>query len=475
MQIMNKRIVLLAICAAFTTSLISCGDSNEPVTTNNNSGGETVSSAETADPTTIPPEATDKYAGRTYRIFNGFGLETKYIEPNIYPEEMTGDVYSDSLYQRCMDTEDRLGITIEVMDGTLSQIKTSVAAADDFADLTFADLSNVMSLVLENYCIDFYEIPNISLDKVWWDQNAEEKLSFEGKLFYTFNDSITTQTDNCRTIYFNKEMATDLQLPNLYDMVRNGTWTFDKLEEYALMAVSDLNGDTRFDGNDRYGIVNWGVTGLGEALLTGADCEIVMQGDDGVPYFNCFTERFNTVYTRILDIMNNGNLFYVGNAVNMLKSGQALFIVDSLGSAPNLRDTDVDFGILPIPKYDEEQESYWNVSPNPHAMLVPVTCSDLDFAGAVMEEMAYQSHITVLPAYYDNMLKGKVARDEDSLEMLDLIHNSVSYVIKIIGVEFSDAIYTEMANDNYDLSSMLASWQESVETQLDEVLSQFKN
>ena len=47
--------------------------------------------------------------------------------------------------------------------------------------------------------------------------------------------------------------------------------------------------------------------------------------------------------------------------------------------------------------------------------------------------------------------------------------------IKIIGVEFSDAIYTEMANDNYDLSSMLASWQESVETQLDEVLSQFKN
>ena len=53
-----------------------------------------------------------------------------------------------------------------------------------------------------------------------------------------------------------------------------------------------------------------------------------------------------------------------------------------------------------------------------------------------MEEMAYQSHITVLPAYYDNMLKGKVARDEDSLEMLDLIHNSVSYVIKIIGVEF---------------------------------------
>lgn len=77
MQIMNKRIVLLTICAAFTTSLISCGDSNEPVTTNNNSGGETVSSAETADPTTTPPEATDKYAGRTYRIFNGFGLETR--------------------------------------------------------------------------------------------------------------------------------------------------------------------------------------------------------------------------------------------------------------------------------------------------------------------------------------------------------------------------------------------------------------
>ena len=92
-----------------------------------------------------------------------------------------------------------------------------------------------------------------------------------------------------------------------------------------------------------------------------------------------------------------------------------------------------------------------------------------------MEELAYQSHKTLLPAYYENVLKGKTTRDEDSIEMLDVIHNSISYVIKIIGTEFSDAIYNEMAKKNYSLSSMLDSWKPRVETQLADVLAQFEN
>ena len=90
-----------------------------------------------------------------------------------------------------------------------------------------------------------------------------------------------------------------------------------------------------------------------------------------------------------------------------------------------------------------------------------------------MEELAYQSHITLLPAYYENVLKGKATRDDESIEMLDLIHNSVSYVIKIIGTKFSDAIYAEMQKKNYNLSSMLEKWRSQVETQLSDVLAQF--
>lgn len=175
----------------------------------------------------------------------------------------------------------------------------------------------------------------------------------------------------------------------------------------------------------------------------------------------------------MLDFLINDNVVYLGAGANEFMSDHALFMVNSLVDASNLREMKGDFGIIPTPKYNEEQESYQNVSPNPHAMLVPTTVQDIDFAGAAMEELAYQSHITLLPAYYENVLKGKATRDDESIEMLDLIHNSVSYVIKIIGTKFSDAIYAEMQKKNYNLSSMLEKWRSQVETQLSDVLAQF--
>ncbi len=431
---------------------------------------------EEADSSIIPPEATLAYEGKTYRIFNGYSKEAKYVSLEIYPEEITGDTLNDALYRRCVDTEDRLGITIEVTDGELSQIKNNIIAMDDFTDVTYVDLTNVMSLVSEGYCTDFYKIPNIDLSKVWWDSNAEEKLSLRGQLYYTFNDHIFTQTENCRAVFFNKELAEDLKLDNLYDAVRNGEWTIDMMYECGKKAVADLDGDTKITNQDRVGVVNWGFVGLGEALLTGCDAEIVkIDKSSGDPYFYCFTEQFQNIYSKILEFITKDNVVLLNAGLADFMNDHALFYVDSLVNASKLREMESDFGILPTPKLDTAQESYQNVSPNPHAMIVPVTVNDLEFAGTVMEELAYQSHKTLLPAYYDTVLKGKTTRDEDSIEMLDIIHNSVSYVIKVIGTQFSDAIYGEMAKNNENLASMLDSWKTKVETQLETTLELFDN
>lgn len=473
----NTYISSAFLLAALLLAASACGKTSpEQNSENNESTASEAVTAVTADPTTIPPEATDAYQGKTYRIFNGYADQTKYVTNEIYPDEATDDVLLTALRERCMDTEDRLGITIEVSEGNLSQIKNNIAAMDDFADVTYVDLSNIMSLVTAGYCIDFYEIPNIELSRVWWDRNAEKKLSFEGQLYYTFNDHIFTQTENCRAVYFNKELAYTLLEDNLYDIVRDGTWTIDYMYNCAKQAVSDLNGDGKINNKDSVGVVNWGYVGLGEALLTGSDAEIVKNDEKGNPYFYCFTEEFFDIYTHVLDFMIKDNVALLGgDPLNMFMGGQALFWVDSIVSASKLREMKTDFGILPNPKYNEQQEAYWNVSPNAHAMIVPVTVNDLSFAGAVMEELAYQSHNTLLPAYYENVLKGKTTRDEDSIEMLDIIHNSVSYVIKIIGTNFSDAIYKEMEKKNYNLSSMLESWKPKVEKQLADVLEQFEN
>ena len=60
-------------------------------------------------------------------------------------------------------------------------------------------------------------------------------------------------------------------------------------------------------------------------------------------------------------------------------------------------------------------------------LCVPMTTSDPERTGIVLEAMAAESMYTVTPAYYDVALKGKYARDEESLDMLDIILESRCY------------------------------------------------
>jgi len=47
--------------------------------------------------------------------------------------------------------------------------------------------------------------------------------------------------------------------------------------------------------------------------------------------------------------------------------------------------------------------------------------------GVLMEAMAADGHKNIIPLYYNVVLKSKYAQDEESIEMIDVILNSVVY------------------------------------------------
>ncbi|NLB15992.1 MAG: hypothetical protein GX827_04195 [Clostridiales bacterium] len=88
----------------------------------------------------------------------------------------------------------------------------------------------------------------------------------------------------------------------------------------------------------------------------------------------------------------------------------------------NLRDMDEDFGIIPWPKYDETIDNYYaNVDAGCNLFIVPVTNPDPEKASVILEALAYESYLTVIPTYYDVVLTTKFTRDAESVEMLDII------------------------------------------------------
>ena len=151
----------------------------------------------------------------------------------------------------------------------------------------------------------------------------------------------------------------------------------------------------------------------------------------------------------------------------MFIEGQTLFTVAGLFYAPLFRDMKDDFGIVPMPKYDEEQEDY--ISPV-FANLFPITViprsnDDPGSTGILLEELSYRGQTELVPALYDTILSGKCARDDDSVGMLDMIFEKPSYDIGMI-FDFG-GVRTEIRNILHNLDGNFASTFASIDPKVD--------
>jgi hypothetical protein len=103
--------------------------------------------------------------------------------------------------------------------------------------------------------------------------------------------------------------------------------------------------------------------------------------------------------------------------------GRAIFLIHFLESAVlQLRGMEQNYGLLPLPKFNEQQESYvsyinaWNCA----FVGIPST-ADYERSAFLMEAMAYASYRMVRPYVYDVKLHNRAARDEESERMIDII------------------------------------------------------
>ena len=112
----------------------------------------------------------------------------------------------------------------------------------------------------------------------------------------------------------------------------------------------------------------------------------------------------------------------------MFMDNHCLFYSGCFRELTHYRDMKVDFGILPMPKYDEAQESYHNlVTFHVDVGTLPITVTDPERSALILSAMSYESMLTLNPCFYDVFLDEKLARDEESKGMIDLILDTKVY------------------------------------------------
>ena len=231
---------------------------------------------------------------------------------------------------------------------------------------------------------------------------------------------------------FNKGLFSDYSLGDPYQYVADKTWTVDKFAELCRSVSDDLNGDGKMDGEDRFGLLFQ--SDLISIGMIGAGVEFVGKGEDDIPvlaFFNDHTVSAFEKYTALLydtESCTNAHLNGLDHAT-MFRDNKGLFISTEFHAIEPLRQMDTDFGILPMPLYDESQEEYHH-SINPHVasmLVIPRDCPDLERVGYVLDVLGAESKNILTPAYYDVYLKTKGARDDASEATIDLVLATIRY------------------------------------------------
>ena len=134
------------------------------------------------------------------------------------------------------------------------------------------------------------------------------------------------------------------------------------------------------------------------------------------------------IYTvRILDLINEGVDAYE-IIPDTFGNNQVLFATSALDACDRteLRNMKGDYGIIPMPKWDEYQSDYYTyLSVLFDVYAIPKTVRNSDMASATLEALAIESYKYVAPGYYNKVLNGRYMSDPDSSEMLDIITTNV--------------------------------------------------
>ena len=451
---MKQRTAIFLL--ALLLSVSSCAqDSDVETATESSSQPDETSSSET-EPVALHDNlpADLDFEGRELRILSSqsySGYDASFHAELVY--ESDGDVLNDAVYERNRTVMERFGITMTETaipyQDALSQTRANISAGDDAYDIISLVDRDALTLATEGMIYYMDELPHIDLTREYWNQTLNESMTICDRNVLAYSDMVLTAYDFTHMLAFNSELISELSLESPYELVERGEWTLDRFNEYIEAASMDLDGNTVYDENDRYGFVSLAKQ-IAPCFWVASDCLSIEKDSDDLPVFTMENERMLNVLQRAFDMTWNNNYWFVQPEgeyeveCEMFAAGQALFCNTNFGKlfGSIFRDSSIDYGIIPYPKYDEAQENYYSRVEGGNPYVVPVTVGDVEFAGAMLEALACESHNIVLPAYYDTALKQKYTRDETSAEILDMIMAGRVY-------DFGDTFFCNYVRDGF--------------------------
>lgn len=359
------------------------------------------------------------------------------------PEKTESSAMYEALYARQLKVFEHLGVTITATSAGNHQtyiepFKNAVKTMDGSRDTLITHVNTgVPGLVSEMYLQDFGQMPGIDLEADHWNHDFMDALSVstnKGDYYYlgfsNFNILYT------HVIAFNKTMmeqkTSGILDKSVYQLVRDYEWTLDKMISLAQLVSEDPSQDGKTD-DDTYGLtgtqwVPWiGFLHASNINYVERDVE---SGEYRIALMNdTYKERTSALVTKLKDFSASACAylnFQTSAATPVpLTSNRALMQLASTYGLVSFLDSEVTFGVLPYPMYDENQKNVGYRSLQWGGYLcIPSYLRNKEMVGDTLEVLSFYSD-DVMVTFYEKMLGKQAADVPDDAEMLNIIWDSV--------------------------------------------------
>jgi hypothetical protein len=463
---MKKTVRIIAFILALMMVLplfVACNndpqkDNNEAQTTGTDTGGQEVVEG-------LPDMNWD---GREYRILATESTTDWKHNFEVWREELPDDVVGRAVYNRNKAISDKYGITVTgyLVSGANNKAKTMLEAGDDNYDLLVLPPENHHPFAQEGYLLDMYNLDYVNTDAKGWQAYANKQLTMGGRLYYTTNKFLIQDKNRSWSVFYNRDMAKELNLGYFEDYVFDGTWTIDKVTELAKLATYEKDGENGLGKFD-----NWGAAASENymfcQLAYGVGFRLTDHGADGYPVLVGPTDDMVARLDKVFNLVTDTTAYYCDErmlgsvdwadcADQMFHRGDVLICYTVLSELQTVGEKiNFEMGVLPNPKFDERQEAYYSIPNlgNGSLLGVPVTVPDREFAGYALEAISELSVDTTYVAVIETTCKLQKVQDDDAARCLSLIYDGIAYDIGFVSNigGLGKMLWTSIASANSNL------------------------
>lgn len=494
---MKKVLALMLALMMVLTLFVACTPADQPddpAESGESSKAPTESSKPTGGEESKPADSSsEEDIGEIDPSINLGGDEVTIISRGHYwfndevaVEDTSGDPIEAAVFQRNLDVERILNCTLvnykvtETGTGgtadyaVVNQLINTIGGGDCPYDIMSASAYTAFENTATGLCQNLLNVSNINLDKSYWAPYYNEGATIGNQQYYATGAISLSLRRFIFVTFFNPTLTADRGIEDLYTVVNEGRWTLDYQAEIINGVFQELDGVEGKTEGDFYGFVTNHHICV-DPYWAASDVTILAKDEDDYFTFAPETEKLDTILNKLKAIYktSGGTYSYTGKSGDTDQDDIRAKFTSEYAMMVTLRLLEVEaddfrnmenYGILPMPKYDEAQTEYYSHAHDQFAVygiVSTVPTTRVDNIGAVLECMAMEGYRTVTPAYFEIALKGKYSKDPQSWDMLDKIVNNVKidggllYTIKL--GDITQQLRNTVKNDSPTISTTVFS------------------